>query len=68
MQGLRPQSVGRQAETGLIPNEDPGRSSGPTAPCWAGGPHGRMVVWGGQSPLLVVVVKGHVTPADVVVG
>ena len=43
-----PRSVGRQAETGLIPNEDPGRSSGPTAPCWAGGPHGPD---GGGGPL-----------------
>ena len=40
IQGLRPRSVGCQAETGLIPNGDPGRSSRPTAPCWAGGPHG----------------------------
>ena len=35
MQVLRPRSVGRQAETGLIPNEDPGQSSRPTidTPC-----------------------------------
>ena len=48
MQDLHPQSVGRQVETGLIPNGDPGQSSKPTAPCWAGGLHGP--VGGGGRP------------------
>ena len=40
----------------------------PLPPAGLAGHTGRMVVVGGRSPLLVVVVEGHVTPAGVVVG
>ena len=40
----------------------------PLPPAGLAGHTGRMVVVGGRSPLLVVVVEGHVTPVGVVVG
>ena len=64
---MSPGVWGARRRLGLSRMKTQAEAPDPLPPAGLAGHTGRMVVVGGRSPL-PVVVEGHVTPADVVVG
>ena len=59
---------GARRRLGLSRMKTQAEAPDPLPPAGLAGHMGRLVVVGGQNPLLVVVVEGHVTPVGIVVG